>query len=302
MIDPTIELRHLRYFVEAAETQNVSRAAERLGVSQPSISQQIKDLERALGVQLFHRLGKRIRLTQAGEDFRVHAQLVLRKLEDAVESLRQLEEKIRGHLHVGVVPGLNVPLMPGLLGRFHGRFPAAAVTVHELPVTEIETALENGRLDLGLGILLHSASTIEYETLATDKFALLVSAAHPLAGRKKLKLAELEEVLLVLLPERYPMRKIQDQMFAQARLRPKIVEVDSSEVILRAIAPLNAATLMPHVIFRDRPELGLTAIELDGSQPTLDLGILWLAGSDKSPAARAFAEVVRERLTTMKKR
>jgi LysR family transcriptional regulator, cyn operon transcriptional activator len=302
MIDPAIELRHLRYFVEAAETQNVSRAAERLGVSQPSISQQIKDLERALGVQLFHRLGKRIRLTQAGEDFRVHAQLVLRKLEDAVESLHQLEEKVRGHLHVGVVPGLNVPLMPALLGRFHERFPAAAVTVHELPVTEIETALENGRLDLGLGILLHGASTIEYETLATDGFALLVPPAHELAGRKSVKIAALADLLLVLLPERYPMRRLQEQMFAQGRVRPKIVEVDSSEVILRAIAPLKAATLMPHVIFRDRPELGLAAIEIEGSQPTLDLGILWLAGSDKSPAARAFAEVVRERLAKPKKR
>lgn len=296
MIDPSIELRHLRYFLEAAETQNVSRAAERLGVSQPSISQQIKDLERSLGVQLFHRLGKRIRLTPAGEDFRVHAQLVLRKLEHSIESLRSLENQVRGHLHVGVVPGLNVPLVPTLLGTFHERFPGAGITVHELPVSEIETGLENGRIDVGLGILLHSASTIEYETLGTDRFALLVPPRHALAQHKTVKIAELEQHTLVLLPERYPMRRIQEQMFAQARVRPPIAEVDSSEVILRAVTTMGAATLMPHVIFRDRPELGLRVIELEGRQPTLDLGLLWLAGADKSAVARAFATVVRELL------
>jgi LysR family cyn operon transcriptional activator len=302
VIDPSIELRHLRYFLAAADTQNVSRAAERIGVSQPSISQQIMDLERALGVQLFHRLGKRIRLTPAGEDFRVHAQLVLRKLEHAVESLSRLENEVRGHLHVGVVPSLNVPVVPGLLGAFHARVPGAGITVHELPVSEIETGLESGKIDVGLGILLHTASTIEYETLGTDRFALLVPPDHALAQHTTVKIAELEKHLLVLLPERYPMRRIQNQMFAQACVRPSIVEIDSSEVILRAAATMRAATLMPHVIFRDRPELGLRAIELEGRHPTLDIGLLWLAGADKSAAARAFAGVVRERLGKSAKR
>ena len=85
MIDPGFEFRHLRYFLAVAETQNISRAAERLGVSQPSISQQIKDLEAALGAPLFHRIGKRIRLTPMGQAFREQAQLVLRKVEDALE-------------------------------------------------------------------------------------------------------------------------------------------------------------------------------------------------------------------------
>jgi LysR family cyn operon transcriptional activator len=301
VIDPSIELRHLRYFLEAAETQNVSRAAERLGVSQPSISQQIKDLERALGVQLFHRLGKRIRLTPAGEDFRIQAQLVLRKMEDAVESLRQLEAKIRGHLHVGVVPGLNVPLSPAILGAFVARHPAAAITLHELPVSEIETGLESGRLDVGLGILLHAASTIEYETLAHDHFALLVPPKHALAAKRSIKLEELEPHALALLPERFPMRVIQNQMLSLARIRPHIVEIDSSEVILRAITTMTAATLMPHVIFRDRPELGLRVLEIEDRQPALDLGLLWLAGSDKSAVARAFADVVREHLASFAK-
>ncbi|TAJ23450.1 MAG: LysR family transcriptional regulator [Planctomycetota bacterium] len=302
MIDPSIELRHLRYFLEAADTQNVSRAAERLGVSQPSISQQIKDLERALGVQLFHRLGKRIRLTPAGEDFRVHAQLVLRKLEHSVESLSQLEQQVRGHLHVGVVPAFNVPLMPTFLGTFHARYPRAGITVHELPVSEIETGLESGKIDVGLGLLLHTASTIEYETLSVDRFALLVPPHHALASQKTVKVADLEGHLLVLLPERYPMRRVQNEMFEHARVRPRIAEVDSSEVILRAITTMGAATLMPHMIFRDRPELGLRAIEFEGRIPSLDFGLVWLVGADKSSIARAFADIVRERFVVSGKR
>ena len=123
MHDP-VEVRHLRYFLAVAEAGNFSRAADRLGISQPSVSQQIRDLETALRVRLFQRRGKRVLLSPAGLIFREHARMVLRQLEKCFQELGSEPGQLRGVLHLGVVPVLNVALMPDLLGMFAAEHPA----------------------------------------------------------------------------------------------------------------------------------------------------------------------------------
>src|SRR5690348_9701489 len=115
MHDP-MELRHLRYFLAVAEAGSFSRAADRLGISQPSVSQQMRDLEASLRVSLFQRRGKRILLTSAGLVFQEHAREILRQFENFLQELSSEPQQLRGAIHVGVVPILNVPLVPHLLG------------------------------------------------------------------------------------------------------------------------------------------------------------------------------------------
>src|SRR3954466_12327998 len=117
MHDP-LELRHLRYFLAVAEAGSFSRAAARLGISQPSVSQQMRDLEEALRVSLFQRRGKRILLTPRGLILREHARSILRQVEDSLEELSSEPGQLRGTLRLGVVPILNVPLVPRLIGSF----------------------------------------------------------------------------------------------------------------------------------------------------------------------------------------
>ena len=117
MHDP-VEVRHLRYFLAVAEAGNFSRAADRLGISQPSVSQQIRDLEAGLRVPLFQRRGKRILLTPGGLIFQEHARAVLRQLENCLQQLGSEPGQLRGVLHLGIVPVLNVPLVPRLMGLF----------------------------------------------------------------------------------------------------------------------------------------------------------------------------------------
>ena len=165
-----LDIRHLRYFLAVAEAGSFSRAAERLGISQPSVSQQMRDLEADLRVPLFQRRGKRILLTPRGLIFQEHARAILHQLENFLQELNSEPGQLRGELHLGVIPVLNVPLVPHLLGSFTADHPAISITVEEISSTEIETALEEGRMDVGLGFLTHHSPNLRYERLCTDEF------------------------------------------------------------------------------------------------------------------------------------
>src|SRR2546430_11795034 len=117
MHDP-VEVRHLRYFLAVAEAGNFSRAADRLGISQPSVSQQIRDLETALRVRLFQRRGKRVLLSPAGLIFREHARMVLRQLEKCFQELESKPEQSPGDLNLAFRPVLSATLIPDFLGMF----------------------------------------------------------------------------------------------------------------------------------------------------------------------------------------
>src|SRR5437773_10263825 len=178
MIQDPIKIRHLRYFLAVAGAGSFSRAADRLGISQPTLSQQMRDLEAGLRVSLFQRRGKRILLTSAGLIFQEHARAILRQLESFLQELSSEPQQLRGALHLGVVPILNVPLVPHLLGLFTADHPAISITVEEISSTEIETALEEGRMDVGLGFLTRHSPNLRYERLCADEFALIVAENH----------------------------------------------------------------------------------------------------------------------------
>src|SRR5262245_30694574 len=150
-----LDIRHLRYFVAVAEAGSFSRAANRLGISQPSVSQQMRELEAGLRITLFQRRGKRILLTSAGLVFEEYARIILRQVENLIDQLSGGPERLRGTLHLGVVPFLDVALMPHLLGLFATTFPDTTLIVDEISSHDIETALEEGRVDVGMGFLTH---------------------------------------------------------------------------------------------------------------------------------------------------
>ncbi|MEP7072496.1 MAG: LysR family transcriptional regulator, partial [Verrucomicrobiota bacterium] len=168
MTHELLEIRHLRYFLAVAEAGSFSRAANRLGTSQPNVSQQMRDLEAALRISLFQRKGRRIFLTATGLIFQERARAILRQIENVLEEVSTEPGQMRGALHLGVVPILNVALMPQLLGMFAENHPGISLDVEEISSTEIETALEEGRMDVGLGFLTRHSPNLRYERLCTD--------------------------------------------------------------------------------------------------------------------------------------
>jgi LysR family transcriptional regulator, cyn operon transcriptional activator len=302
MHDP-LEIRHLRYFLAVAEAGSFSRAADRLGISQPSVSQQMRDLEAGLRVSLFQRRGKRILLTSTGLIFQEHARALLRELENFLQEVSSEPGRLRGTLHLGVVPVLNVPLVPELIGMFAADHPGINLIVEEVSSTEIETALEEGRMDVGLGFLTRHSPNLRYERLCTDEFALIVSESHPWSKRHVIPLSELHQQRLLQLPDSFVMRRMIDDVFRNHQIRPRtIAEINAIETLLRSLVTLQAATLMPKIALRGRESLKLKAIRLQGKKLGLDIGLLRLSDSAANSAVAAFTSLAKASVPKMIKR
>lgn len=291
----SVELRHLRTFLTVAETENFTRAAERLGLTQPSISIQVKELETALGAQLFSRLGPRVALTPAGRAFRARAAMVLSKLNDACQAVHETEDLVAGHISLAVIPPLNVPWMPRVLGRIAREHPGLAVTLIEKSADDLEGTVETGRCDLGVGILSRSSPNLEYERLRTDALMLLAAPEGPFQRRRSVTAEEVGRERLVVLPESYVLRQLTTDAFRAARVLPRVaLEIDTIDALLATVVEGGLCTLLPSVVLEGREALGLRALKLDGWGLDLELGLVWPGSGTVSAPARLFAEFLRE--------
>ena len=247
-----MELRHLRYFVIVAEEQNVTRAAERLHLSQPPLSRQVRDLEAELGVELFRRTAKSLALTEAGKVFLGEARAVLLRAEQAVESARAAARNCHGRLRVGYAPSLTARFLPGTLRAFAEEFPAVKVDLHDLSSEECRQRLAARKLDLALTIKpAGMAKGLAFETLVAASVSCAVAPAHPLARKRSVRLRDLAGLPFVAYAEEdYPeyaewLRRV----CRAAGFRPEIVgEYDGATGLITAIesgrgVALVAATL-----------------------------------------------------------
>jgi len=202
-----MELRHLRYFVVVAEEQNVTRAAERLHVSQPPLSRQIRDLEEELGVALFQRTAKSVALTEAGKIFLNEARAVLLQAEKAVQTVRAVASGERGQLRVGYAPSLTVELLPKALRSFESSRPGVRVTLHDLSTEECVQKLNARKLDVALTVRPSSSSMrgLAFDRLTTYPLCCAVAVTHPLAKKRSIALSRLrQERLMGYSQEDYP--------------------------------------------------------------------------------------------------
>jgi len=296
MRDPSsVELRHLRTFLTVAETENFTRAAERLGLTQPSISIQVKELETALGAQLFNRLGQKVALSPAGRAFRTRAALVLSKLSDACQAVQETEDLLAGHISLAVIPPLNVPWIPPVLSRIAREHPGLAVTLIEKSSDDLESIVESGRCDLGVGIVSRASPNLKYELLRADEIRLLVGPESPFARRRSVTAEEVGRERLVVLPESYVLRQLTNEAFRRARVLPRYVfEVDTIEAVLATVVESGLCTLMPAVVLERREELGLRAVKLADWGQKLEFGLIWPGTAQESAPARTLAEYLRK--------
>lgn len=286
------EIRQLRYFLEVADAGNFSRAAKRLGVSQPAVSQQMRELETGLRAVLFQRRGKRISLTSAGLTFQEHARAILRQVEKSLQEIGSEPGELQGTLRVGIIPYLSLALLPKLLSRFSEENPGLDLSISEISSTDIEICLEEGKLDVGLGWVTRHSPNLRYEHLSDDEFTVVVSDSHPWAKRRTIELSELHRQRLVQLPDTYVMRRMTDEICRNHRIRPRTVaEINSIEMVLRSLGPMNAVALMPRVTLREASALHLRAIRIAGKSLGLEIGLLRLIDSGTNTAVAAFSKL-----------
>jgi LysR family transcriptional regulator, benzoate and cis,cis-muconate-responsive activator of ben and cat genes len=289
-----MELRHLRYFVKVAEEQNVTKAALRLHLSQPSLSRQIRDLEEELKVALFERTPRSLLLTQAGKIFLEEARAVLLRAEEAIQTVRGIAKGERGRLRMGYAPSLTSEMIPRMLRAFEEKHSGVKVALFDLSTEEAIQKIHDRKIDLALIVepMQKRMRGLKFEGLATDTFCVAVPIRHPFASRKSMTLRDLKnEKWLFLSQEEYPeYHERLEMIFSDEKITiTSSEEYDSMSGLITAVEAGRGVALVAssarHFLSRR-----LKLIPLANPLPPLKIGILTL--SDRSLWVRNFIESI----------
>ena len=292
-----MELRHLRYFVAVAETENVSRAALKLHVSQPALSRQVRDLEDELGFLLLERTARSVRLTDAGRVFLTEAREVLQRSDAAIAKARAIATDGRGELQVGYAPSPTVRILPPTLRAFQAQRPKVRVRLHDLSTEEMVAGLCDGKLDIAVLVrptrkLLRG---LRFEELARDAICLAVAPKHPLARRRSVTRVQIaREPLVVFERKEYPdYNELLANVFAGTKLKFRIAEEHDSATSLIAAVEADAGVAICAESLVCTAGLRLKVIPIVPAPPPLVIGAAWRA-NNLSPTAETFLDCAKE--------
>lgn len=258
---------------------NFTKAAQKLRVAQPALSRQIHDLEDELGVQLFDRSQRAVKLTEAGNAFLTEAKAVLERADEAVKVVRGVARGERGEIHVGYAPSLTVEVLPSALHSFHNVAPGVHVKLHDLSSDEMTRGVRDGKLHLSL-IAQPEADTLrglKYEPLQDYPICVGVPPSHRLARAKEVKLEQIASEPFVAYsraeyPEYHAMLK---DLFAQCERKPRIVEEHDSGPSLIAAAAIGRGILITASSSRMLAGSRLKFRPLVPAPPPIQLGVMY---------------------------
>jgi LysR family cyn operon transcriptional activator len=288
-----MELRHLRYFEALAGCLNFTRAAERVHVTQSTLSHQIKQLEEEIGRPLFDRVGKRVVMTEQGEIFLTFVQKALKEIDAGLGVLKEEASHLTGQVRIGAAHTFNIGLIPACIEAFLQRYPTVKVVVEELPADLIASKIASGDLDIGIAYDPGNSEQLWFEPLYNEEMVLIVSADHPFAERKRVRMVELHQQKLVLLPVNFSTRELLDNYFRACGAEPSIV------VEMNTIAPMldlvSRGTIGSIVSRNAVPSSSpVKIIPIESPTPIRTPGILWKQKIARPPQVTSFAAIVRK--------
>ncbi len=244
-----MELRHLRYFRAVAEELHFGRAAERLHIAQPPLSQQIRALERELGVQLFVRSTRRVELTAAGQAYLRRVVAILDGVDDAGRQVRRIEDGTEGQLAIGCVGSATYSLLPQFVRALRAELPLVDVSVRgEMLAPAQLTALETGEIDIALLRPPVAVPGVRAELLRRDGLLVALPAGHELASRDRLSIGDLRDVDFIVHAGqgRSAMGDLVTTLSAAAGFRPRIrQEVEETSTLVTLVAAGLGVAIVP---------------------------------------------------------
>jgi DNA-binding transcriptional LysR family regulator len=294
----SIDLKQLKYFLAVAEEKSFSRAAERLHISQPPLSQQIMKLESELGVRLFTRTTRSFELTVAGRALMVEAADLLGRMRMTIDTIRQIDRGQVGRLRVGIVGSAMWGPIPGLLERFQTDFPRVTWTIHELGPNDQWEALRNKQIDVGFwrepriepDVL--KAANLRQELCFKEQFCVAVNARHPLASRDAISLLDIAgEPMLTLHLDQSAEPRYLMQCCVNAGFEPTIFqEAAEPQTLLAMVGAGLGVALMPETTSRIGWP-GVRFLPINAHAPSANLYISYPA-QDDAPVVRAFLKIL----------
>ncbi|QHG65529.1 transcriptional regulator CynR [Pseudomonas putida] len=282
--------RHIQYFLAVAAHHSFTKAATALHVSQPALSQQVRQLEESLGAQLFDRSGRTTRLTDAGEVYLAYARRAAQELEEARRAIHDVSDLSRGSLRVAVTPTFTTYLVGPLVEAFHNRYGNITLNVREMSQERMETLLLADELDVGIAFEGTQAQDIEASPLLVETLALVVNRRHPLAQATSIGLEALSAESLVLLSGEFATREQIDRFCQQHGIHPQVrMEANTISAVTEIVRRTTLSTLLPATIALAHDDLA--AIALDPVRLQRTAVLMQRKGAYQSAAARVFVEM-----------
>lgn len=284
-----MELRQLEYFMEVCKELHFTRAAEKLNISQPSLSQQIKNLEYEVGIPLFDRIGKKIALTEAGRILLTHCQRIFHEIEQAQSALRDLNGLQRGKLTVGSLLTCVSYLLPPAVLKFKRLYPNIELSVLGLPTGDIRKGLLENELDLGIAFIPMEDEEIESIPLFTEELSLAVPIDHFLAEKKEVDMKILENIPTILLPQRYFLRQLIDKYCLDLGITLKpTLEMTTMESLIHMVSEGIGVTILPTPYLDYLKHSQIASVKLINPTPQRDIGIIYRKDKFMCATTRTF--------------
>ena len=273
-----MELRHLRYFIAVAEELHFTKAAERLHIAQPPLSQQIQQLEAELKVKLFHRQTKRqVQLTEAGKVFLQEAYQLLVQLETAVALTQRIGRGQTGRLRIGFTSLVIYDLLPLILQEFHAQFQEVELVLRELTTSQQEQALRDSLIDVGFAHPPLEDDTLSYKCIHKQTLVVALPSTHSLAQPEQISVRSLLNEPLIVFP-RYLAPGLYDRimsLFEQENCQPNITQlaIQMQTIIALVSARMGVAITPSSLQNLQRP--GVAYRPIVEQVPVIETAVIW---------------------------
>ena len=289
-----MELTHLRYFVAVAEELHFGRAAMKLHIAQPALSQQIKRLEDELETRLFNRTSRRVELSMAGKIFLSKAYGIIDQADEACATITSLGKGQSGYLSIAFnEPAINTFLPKGI-EKFMRKYPEVKLSLKEMDISEQFKAFDEKRLDLGfMRPYGHDTSAYSKRLVLREKYVLALPKNHKLCTNSSLTLAMIGNEPLILFPraEHPQLRNRFDECFQLSGFQPNIIqELSSKHTTLALVETGIALAFVPESSMLHSPS-GVESCQLNSDLPTVEIFALWPSNND-SPLIRNFLDLI----------
>jgi DNA-binding transcriptional LysR family regulator len=291
-MDHDLELRHLRYFVVVAEELHFARAAERLHLSQPPLSQQIRKMEEILGYRLFVRTSRSVKLTPAGEALLERARRTLRNVQRDIEDVRRVGGGEVGSLNVGFISSAMLTTLPEIFSRYREVYPRVHLRLYEGFTSFVLDGLENGTMDAGILRDSDAPETLNVKPLFCEPFVAVLPAKHPCAGQKSISAQMLRDEPFVYYPRTAGARAFEKPMaiFEEHGFRPQIVQEASHWLSILRLVEVGLGVSVAPACVRRMSSPGVVCLPIRDAKVVSNIEIAWRK-ADSRPIVEHFVRI-----------
>ena len=288
-----MELRQLKYFTHSAEMLNFTEAAKCVFISQSTLSQQIKQLEDELGILLFDRIGKTVKLTEAGKVFLPYARQSILDAENGKQIIDDIKDLRHGELHIGATYGLS-GLLAQTIVAFLKKYPDIKIIVEFGTSEDLIEKLRTAKVDFILSFLqMQKSKLFVTQTLFTSPLSLVVHRSHKLSSAQNITLKDLENIPLALPGKGFNSRRFLDEVFEKKRIKANVkMELNDINTLLNLVETGNWCTIMTVVAAKGKPDL--KTIPFKNFNGNIPASITWLKDAYRKKSELIFTEMLKK--------